>query len=221
MWTIYHQAITKDALSGKFSLRALKIILAANQGQDRFVGQIGHPQFHFDDCAFDRDYAYMREQREIVLTSIKARRPMLGWQAFGRITHAGQDFYAHSNYLDLWLEKHNIQNIQSNLEVDPIDEEINRSSRLVSGRNFLSGLLVKLPWIGKPIKNMIPHDSHTWMNKDGPFVGPIFDLVLQCARKRMLIEYDIIIKSFNGTDLNEIACFTDLDEHLPEGNQGV
>ncbi|MGB8983495.1 MAG: hypothetical protein WCC12_16625, partial [Anaerolineales bacterium] len=54
-----HVEMIHLALDDTFSPRALKGIIAANLYQDRPLGQLGHDEYHFDNNAFDRSYAYI------------------------------------------------------------------------------------------------------------------------------------------------------------------
>ncbi len=104
MLTTYHRAITTQALGGFFSPPALESIIFANLGQDHWLyGQIGHPEYHFDQNAFPAGWAYIERNRMIFRSSLEAGGNALAHQALGRLTHAAQDFYAHSNYVTLWL----------------------------------------------------------------------------------------------------------------------
>ena len=68
-------------------------------------GQIGHDEYHFDNNAFEKSYAYIEEQRALTISSLMANDVFSAWSAFGRLTHTVQDFYSHSNYVDLWLSR--------------------------------------------------------------------------------------------------------------------
>lgn len=70
MFTQYHRSITLDALGDYFSAHALEIILRSNIGQDNLAGQIGHPEFHFDDNAFQQGNRYIVSLREQVINLI-------------------------------------------------------------------------------------------------------------------------------------------------------
>ena len=103
----YHIEICELALGSFFSPRALKVIITANLAQDGLCGQIGHPEYHFDNNAFEAGNAYLESQRQIVCEVISNQsETILAWKAFGRMTHAVQDFYAHSNYIFLWVDSH-------------------------------------------------------------------------------------------------------------------
>jgi hypothetical protein len=81
----------------------------ANLDQDRLSGLVGHDEFHFDNNAFEKSYAYIEEQRAIVVSSLMPGDANTAWEAFGRFLHSAQDFYAHSNYITLWLDRFNGQ----------------------------------------------------------------------------------------------------------------
>ena len=98
----YHIEICRRALDSTFSPEALNIIIAANLAQDGLRGLVGHPEYHFDDNAFEAGCAYMESQRQIILDAINMSSEIkIAWEAFGKLTHAAQDFYAHSNYVSL------------------------------------------------------------------------------------------------------------------------
>ena len=61
-----HAEIMRQALGGIVSARALQKMMAANLLQDRPLAQIGHDEFHFDNNAFEKSYAYIEEQRALL-----------------------------------------------------------------------------------------------------------------------------------------------------------
>ena len=115
----FHVEMMQLALGDKFSARALEKIIAANLYQDRLRGQIGHDEYHFDNNAFEKSYAYIEEQRALTISSLMANDVSSAWSAFGRLTHTAQDFYAHSNYIDLWLARQPEGAHPTPPEVDP------------------------------------------------------------------------------------------------------
>src|SRR6266508_3963262 len=88
----FHADILKQALNQHFSALALEKIIEANLYQDRLAGQIGHDEFHFDNNAFGKSYAYIEEQRALVISSLQSKDALSAWSAFGRLTHTAQDF---------------------------------------------------------------------------------------------------------------------------------
>jgi hypothetical protein len=188
----YHIQITREALADSFSAEALETILAANLGQDLPSGQIGHPEFHFDDNRIAEGLAYMEAQRSLILAALAGSDPKPAWQAFGRLTHTAQDFYAHSNYVRLWRERHPEL---AEGQIDPLEPEIMNSPALVSGRVYLPWEpLSWLPVIGLLVRQLLPRDAHAWMNLDSPKSGPLFAFALQAGRQRTRREFEQIIR---------------------------
>ena len=69
MLTQYHIEILLNSLGDRFSARAMSVITYANINQDRITGQFGHDEFHCDNNAFEKTYAYIEEQRALVISS--------------------------------------------------------------------------------------------------------------------------------------------------------
>jgi hypothetical protein len=115
---------------------------------------------------------------------------MAARSAFGRLTHTVQDFYAHSNYIDLWLSLHTNGSRPAPSTVDPIDSAIIDSPGLRSGKIYYPLEIFSFIKIFKPlVLPMLPRDSHAWMNIDSPDQGFKFDYVMQASIQRTTIEY--------------------------------
>jgi hypothetical protein len=190
MLQAYHIEILHLALDGTFSPRALKTIIAANVYQDRLLGQIGHDEYHFDNNAFEKSYAYIEEQRALTVSSLMVHDTLLAWSAFGRLTHTAQDFYAHSNYIDLWLARQPDAALRSPAEVDPMSSDVTNSGALRSGKVYLFEILKFIPPLHPLIMSILPRHSHGWMNLDDPDRGPNFKYAFQAAVKRTTIEFE-------------------------------
>ena len=187
----YHRDITARALESAVSPRALQVIVRANVAQDGLRYQFGHDHFHFDSNQFDASYAYIEEQRARVTDSLAHDDADPAWQAFGRLTHTAQDFYAHSNYIPLWLERFNGATPPPPPEVDPVFAEILHSPHLRSGKLYYPlEALTFLPHIGKNFVRFMPADSHARMNHDGPENSSLFDYVFHAAVKRTSLEFE-------------------------------
>ena len=193
-----HRQITIAALEDLFSQNALEIIVAANLGQDALRGQVGHDEFHFDNNAFDKAYAYIEAQWNMIISALEHADPVSAWQAFGRLTHTAQDFYAHSNYIALWMSRYAQPALPTPEQVDPLDPELIHSPMLQSGKlyyplealSFIPGLKrFVLPWL--------PHDAHAWMNLDDPSRGRAFPYAFQAAVKRTRHEYGQVSLQLN------------------------
>ena len=189
----YHLQITQQALQERFSARALDSIQQANLGQDNLAGLIWHPEYHFDDSQFDQGYAYLDEQRLLVSEALARFEPTPAWWAFGRLTHAVQDFYAHSNYIQLWLARtENGQELSLDPGLtDPLDRRTLEDPNLISGRIYYPWEALSLiPSLAPIMRRLMPADSHTCLNLDGPEGGPRFAYALVAARKRTAHEFE-------------------------------
>jgi hypothetical protein len=190
-----HAEITRNALAGNFSDRALEAIIAANLNQDRLLALIGHDEYHFDGNAFAESYAYLEEQRSLTISSLKTNDLPSAWSAFGRLLHTAQDYYAHSNYIDLWLSCQPDGALPTPAEVDPVDEDLIHTRALRSGRIYLPLEALYLIRAFRPIAlRLLPRDSHAWMNLDSPEQGPHFKYAFQAAVKRTKFELDKTVR---------------------------
>ena len=188
MLPTFHVEILHLALDEMFSPRALRSIIKANLHQDRPRGQIGHDEYHFDNNAFDKSHAYVEEQRAQVVSSLMAKDVSGAWSAFGRLTHTAQDFYAHSNYIDLWRSR---QSGQLNpTDVEPMDLNLIKSPALRSGKVYPLEVLTLMPFLRPLVLQFLPRASHGWMNLDSPKRGPNFQYAFQAAIKRTRIEFE-------------------------------
>ncbi len=187
MKTHYHREITQKALSAFFDPAALETLIAANLGQDALPYQVGHDHFHYDSNAFDAGDAYVQALREQTLSALRAGQPQTARQTFGRLTHTVQDFYAHSNYVELWHAAHAAEAPQ---QIDPLDETLRRHPSLHSGKLYYPlEALSFIPALEALIVPLLPADSHARMNKDHP-QRPFFDLAYHAAVKRTRLEFE-------------------------------
>jgi len=202
-----HAEIIKQALSVSFGAAALEKIIQANLHQDRLAGQIGHDEYHFDNNAFEKAYAYMEEQRSLIISSLQENGVPSAWSAFGRLTHSAQDFYAHSNYIDLWVAIQPDGAVPTTSEVDPLDEDLLRSRALRSGKLYYPLEVFAFIRFLKPIiKSLLPRDSHAWMNLDSSEQGSNFVFAYHAAVKRTKIEFEKIIACLTS---DQFAAFVD------------
>jgi len=208
MLTQFHIEIMLASLGGRFSARAMSVIIQANVDQDRIAGQIGHDEFHFDNNAFEKTYAYIEEQRALVISSLKSGNAYSAWQAFGRFLHSAQDFYAHSNYITLWVDRFDYsprgeaeqdeQPLPSPPEIDPMDPSLIARPDLRSGKVYFPlDWLYFIKRLRPIILRLIPRDSHAWMNLDYPRQGFKFDYAMQAAIKRTVIEFEKTTEGFS------------------------
>jgi len=208
MLTQYHIEIMLNSLGRQFSPRAISAIINANIYQDNLNGQFGHDEYHFDNNAFEKTYAYIEEQRALTVSSLQKNSARSAWSAFGRMTHSIQDFYAHSNYITLWLARFDGGALPSPSEVDPVDLTVIDSPNLRSGKVYYPFELLYFVRKLRPyVLPLLPRDSHAWMNLDSPEQGFKFDYAMQAATKRTVIEFEK-----TTADFSEEMCRLFLDK---------
>jgi hypothetical protein len=199
-----HEEMIRLALGDQFSTRALERISAANVYQDRMRGQIGHAEYHFDDNAFEKSYAYIEGQRARTVLALMANDVSSAWSAFGRLTHTAQDFYSHSNYVELWLSRYSEGALPPPPEIDPVDPELLNAEALHSGRIYPLELLTVIRILKPLILSLLPRDAHGWMNLDYPARGPKFQYAFHAAVKRTRIEFE---KTTKGLPVDLFGLF--------------
>ena len=208
MEAIYHRQVLQRALDGRVSARALARMTAANLGQDSLRGQL-HPEFHFDNSRFAEGLAYIENSREVAL---QASTPDAAWAAFGRLSHAAQDFYSHSNYVALWLGQFPPEGAPPPAAVDGLDPRFLRHPRLTSGRIYLPiEAMVYFPGLRGLVRRLLPKDSHAWMNLDSPATGPHFPYSIEAAVQRTGAEFDRTLAALGeGRGADAMRGFCDL-----------
>ena len=191
----YHIEMTRLAVGEQFSPKALEKITDANLYQDRILAQIGHDEYHFDGSAFEKSYQYVEEQRALTISSLVRNDTPSAWSAFGRLTHAVQDFYSHSNYIDLWLASHSNGTLPPPSEIDPVDPDLLDTPGLRSGTIYLPlEAFYHFHWLRPLLLRILPRDSHAWMNLDSPKQGPNFAYAFQAGVKRTKLEFEKTIR---------------------------
>ena len=189
-----HAQITRQALGASFSPRNLEAIIAANSGQDALLGQFGHNEYHFDNNSFAKSRAYLDEQRALTLSALRSGESTSALSAFGRLTHAAQDFYAHTNYVSLWLARQTDSPPPPALEIDPVAADLLASPELRSGKLYYpQEALYFIPPLRGLALSILPRDSHAHMNLDSAERGPLFEYAFQAALKRTRLESEQIV----------------------------
>lgn len=186
----FHVDILHVALDDVFSPRAVQKIIEANLYQDRLRGQIGHDEYHFDNNAFEQSYAYIEEQRALTISSMMNNDVPAAWAAFGRLTHTAQDFYAHSNYVEMWLSRQPEGASLAPSDIDAMDPALLYNPALRSGKVYFLEILTMVVPLKRFVMPLLPRDSHAWLNIDSPERGPSFKYVFQAAVKRTKIEFE-------------------------------
>lgn len=189
----YHIAITSQALQERVVPRALQTILTANVRQDNLDGQLRHPEYHFDNNGLAEGQAYLDGQRDLLVQGVKAGELRSARQAFGRLTHAAQDFYAHSNYVALWLEHQPSASSVQPENIDPLNPVLLSDPGLRSGRVYYPWeALTFVSFLAPLARLLLPRDAHAWMNLDDPRRGPRFAYARAAALRRTIYEFHLL-----------------------------
>jgi hypothetical protein len=101
-----HKRVTREGLP---FLRpsVVDAIASGNTSQDRNPEDKARPKHHFDSCYFDGATGYLREEVADTVDVLGADGrplPLTAAREFGRMLHPAQDFYAHSNWVELGRE---------------------------------------------------------------------------------------------------------------------
>jgi hypothetical protein len=111
----YHKSFTETALRGIFSEQAISKILgisgtlstSGNWGQDNPSNNSfrSEPSQHFDNNMIGAGTQYISDEYSLIsnIGSNKSSPEEEILWAYGRLLHATQDFWSHSNYVELWL----------------------------------------------------------------------------------------------------------------------
>jgi hypothetical protein len=208
----YHNSITREALSDRFSPRALEAVIIANLRQDGpLTGMLGHDEYHYDNNSLAESDRYLEGQRALTLSALQNDDLPAAWAAFGRLIHTAQDFYAHSNYVRLWLARFeaNGQRPQPPSEIDPLVDELIRSPALCSGKLYYPWeALAFVPGIKELVIPFLPLDSHAHMQLDSSARGEHFAYAFEAARKRTRYEFDRTVSGLSSVD--DARFFRDL-----------
>ena len=189
----YHAQLLAETLAAYFSPLALEHITRANVAQDDLLNQL-RPELHFDNCRFAEALAYIEAQHRCLA---QATDSALRWAAFGRLTHTAQDFYAHSNYVDLWLNARGSPARPDN--IDGLDPQLLTHPDLRSGYFHLwRDFIYYLPGLKRFAKKyLVFKASHEALNLDDESRSPKFAYAMAAARQRTLAEYQRALHALN------------------------
>ncbi len=199
----YHTTVLTETIGAHFSAEALKQIIHANQEQDSLFNLLAKPHIHFDNCLFAEAAAYVEAQHALVA---RGGDPLVMRAAFGRLSHTVQDFYSHSNYVDLWLKAHGGLENTVPEDVDGLDPSLLASPELRTGYFHLwRDIIYYLPVVkGWARKHLLFRDSHEAMHLDDPSRGPRFPCSIVAAKQRTLAEYR---RAINALGAERAALF--------------
>jgi hypothetical protein len=189
----YHTGMLTSTLAAHFSPAALREVIAGNLRQD-YPPNLFKSSVHFDNCDFSGGLAYIEAQHALIA---KEDDPHLMRRAFGRLTHTAQDFYAHTNYVDLWLNRHGGLHHTRPGDINGLDDDLHHSPQLRSGWFFWwRDIIYYLPLLRDFAKKYVVFaDSHEAMNLDSPRSGPKFWYAIGAAKQRTVAEYRRVLQT--------------------------
>ncbi len=194
----YHGELTELGNDGLLDNEQLGLVVAANIAQDLHQTK---SYIHFDNCDFPGGVDYPKSEWNII-DQLGDKFAIVSLGAFGRLLHTTQDFYAHSN----WIELHEDQS--------PIPVWNQELSTLPA--NIVSGTW----WIGGPKLCGPNAPTHSQLNKDSPKStegskivksGPnkgksLFELAFATALAATKIQYARLAKISLATMPEEITA---------------
>ena len=193
MYARYHVDLTCSVLEPFFPAQRLQEVVHANLAQDSVVNLFGSkPYLHFCDNLVSESLAYIDSEHARIQALVQADGAFAEQRAaLGRLLHTVQDFYAHSNYVDLWLQYHGGRHQIKPEQVDALDEEVLAHPDLLTGSwVFWRDIVYYIPGVANLVRRFyIPPNSHESMHLDSPDRGPLFAYALACARQRTAHEY--------------------------------
>jgi hypothetical protein len=182
----YHCLMLERALGTVVSARAHAAILRANLGQDMPSGLL-RPEFHFDNNRVAEGLRYIEVCRT---AAAQAGAPTVAWAAFGRLTHAAQDFYSHSNYVALWMERQPRDDAPPPQAIDGLDPSLLGHARLMTARVYFLDWLCLFPALQPLFRPFLPRDAHAWLNLDSPAAGRLFPYAIEAGVQRTRSELE-------------------------------
>lgn len=142
----YHAELTEAANDGVFDQQQLGYVVAANIAQDLLQTQ---SVVHFDNCAFAGSIEHIAAEWAVIEQSGHTHGDV-ALAAFGALLHTTQDFYAHSNWIELHVDQAPIPVWNQRLDSLP--------AAIASGTW----------WMGSPKLCGPGAPSHDQLNKDSP-----------------------------------------------------
>lgn len=197
----YHILACKEAFGEYFSQRAFDTIIEANARQDDTINLLRF-DFHFDNN-FENTWQYIDKQKKILFNSLTIDKVEDSWIAFGRITHAQQDFYSHSNYVRLWAEKYgNNGKLPPPESIEPMEMELLKHPELITAKIYMPFEMITY-WerFRAFARRHLPNDSHANMNLDHPERGELFAYAQAASVKKLRFDYQEITQEITQEEI--------------------
>lgn len=191
----HHVEIMRMAVGNRFAGADFVRVVRANLSQDRLQNLVFHPELHFDGGALRAAQVYISRQRRLAVRLLLHGDRDGALDAFGRLSHTRQDFYAHSNWVELWVAQHGglerVTPDQVAICLDPL-----AVPGLISGKgSAIHFLACRVPVYGRwHARYLTPPDDHESMNLDHPGRGPLFPFAIAAASKHTVVELETLLR---------------------------
>jgi hypothetical protein len=211
-----HQVIDQRG----FSQSAFKLIDKGNSNQD-ILGSTAFntPSHHFDDCSFSDSVGHLNTVKGNIqnllsqaASSADARKQI--YLLFGEQLHAVQDFYSHSNFVELQLAK-------NPATVNPQDMQLADWSQVANGQSFVGPIRTGYFYL---LENQVPRGTSI-SKLSAQFPAAHFKAVddycafITCGvtGAKWYISYDTAIANATS-NFDELHYYLNKDdEKMPEG----
>lgn len=195
MQSRYHVQITRAAVGDRFTRPDFRRVVRANLSQDRLQNLVLHPELHFDGGALRDAQAYISQQRRLAVRLLLTHRDRAGaLDAFGRLSHTRQDFYAHSNWTALWVAQRGGLDRTSPDQIDICPNPLVVPGLISGNASAFHFLACRVPLYGRwHARHLTPPDDHESMNLDHPGRGPLFPYAVAAATKHTAVELDALL----------------------------
>lgn len=167
--TPLHEEISEAHLSSLLTPDEVRVVERANRGQDDLIRGQNHSEYHFDNGQIKEGFEFIQGQYALIAKTGDKEEAL---QALGKILHAQQDFYAHTNYIELYREHFLADHHRTPQPSEiPLYEEARRDPSFAGqlAAQLRSGHFSRLEFVLKDLPNLNQDpNSHEKMNKDNP-----------------------------------------------------
>lgn len=207
MYAKYHIETTKWVLHHDFSPQALKQVITANLSQDSISHLFSDNESHRHFCnnKIAASLEYIEEQHSLIENmAVQAKQQfkeaqqiaLNQRQALGRLLHTVQDFYSHTNYVDLWLREQCDGPSPQAATINGLDQKVLNHRELRTANWFALEIGFHIPLIGSVLRSFwLPPHSHEAMHLDSPERGVRFIYSMIMAQQRTAAEYQRAVKA--------------------------
>ncbi|XP_054884330.1 von Willebrand factor A domain-containing protein 7 [Poeciliopsis prolifica] len=113
----------KNIYLGRGFCRAVKDVVNSNADVDFKSATKGDPVYHFDSERIDDSIAKLREVWTQIILSVRAKEYVRARHSLGQLFHALQDFYSHSNWVEMGKKSIYLHLLQPDEPAFPLAKE--------------------------------------------------------------------------------------------------